>query len=229
MANRRMISKRISISRKLAKVSQFSALLFTWLIPHCDDGGNMAADPETIKALVVPARPETVTDVEESIQEMTDIQLITVYEVNNEKYLHINKWEEHQTLRFDRTSFEYPAYQMATSWQPPGNPREDKLREEKIYVLTKFKEFWEVYPNKVSKKKAQDSFLRIKLTPELYEKIMSSLRSYCQSDGWTRDGGRFIPHPTTWLNQERWNDVVPVAKVVKEKPVIPGYAKSWKK
>jgi hypothetical protein len=23
---------------------------------------------------------------------------------------------------------------------------------------------------------------------------------------WTKDGGQFIPHPATWLNQKRWED-----------------------
>lgn len=27
-----------------------------------------------------------------------------------------------------------------------------------------------------------------------------------------KDGGRYIPHPTTWLNREGWNDVIAVEK-----------------
>ena len=26
---------------------------------------------------------------------------------------------------------------------------------------------------------------------------------------WVRDGGQYIPHPSTWLNQERWRDELP--------------------
>jgi DNA replication protein DnaC len=35
---------------------------------------------------------------------------------------------------------------------------------------------------------------------------MNSLNKYKKSPQWTKDGGQFIPHAATWLNQERWND-----------------------
>jgi hypothetical protein len=54
MANRRMISKSISTSRKLSRVSYLAALLFTWIIPHADDGGNMDEDWQIVAATVVP-------------------------------------------------------------------------------------------------------------------------------------------------------------------------------
>lgn len=30
---------------------------------------------------------------------------------------------------------------------------------------------------------------------------------------WTKDGGRFIPHPATWLNRASWEDESTVAAV----------------
>ena len=45
----------------------------------------------------------------------------------------------------------------------------------------------------------------------------STLR-HLASEQWARDGGRYIPHPTTWLNGERWNDDAgPKAKVASSK------------
>lgn len=121
MAQRRMISKSISVSRKLAKVKPFTALVFTWLIPHCDDGGNMAGDPETVKALVIPARPETVGQTEIAIEELKEIGLIDPYEADGESYIHIMQWSSHQTLRLDRATWQYPRYskdnQSATTRQ----------------------------------------------------------------------------------------------------------------
>ncbi len=43
---------------------------------------------------------------------------------------------------------------------------------------------------------------------------MDGLRRWKGSDQWTKDGGRFVPHPTTWLNREGWNDLVPGEKAV---------------
>lgn len=38
--------------------------------------------------------------------------------------------------------------------------------------------------------------------------IMAGLQKHIGCDGWIKDDGKFIPHPTTWLNREGWNDQV---------------------
>jgi hypothetical protein len=35
---------------------------------------------------------------------------------------------------------------------------------------------------------------------------MNGLDASKNSKQWVKDGGQFIPHPTTWLNNERWCD-----------------------
>ena len=37
---------------------------------------------------------------------------------------------------------------------------------------------------------------------------MHGLARWKDSDQWTRDDGRFIPHPATWLNGRQWEDEV---------------------
>lgn len=39
------------------------------------------------------------------------------------------------------------------------------------------------------------------------EKILAAVQAAKRSDQWTKDGGQFIPHPATWINQGRWDDV----------------------
>lgn len=120
-----MLSKSICVSSKLAKVRPFTALLFTWSITHCDDGGNMVGDPFTVKGLVVPVRPETTSEVASALTEMEEVGLIKTYLINEKTYLHINQFEKHQTLRRDRATWLYPDQrddnQLALSWQPTGN------------------------------------------------------------------------------------------------------------
>jgi hypothetical protein len=69
-----------------------------------------------------------------------------------------------------------------------------------------FSQFWDEYPKKVSKKDAQSAWKSLKVGPELMAKIMDGLREWITSDQWTRDGGRFIPYPATWLRKRRWED-----------------------
>jgi hypothetical protein len=36
--------------------------------------------------------------------------------------------------------------------------------------------------------------------------MVSAVQEQAQSAQWRRDGGIYIPHPRTWLNQGRWQD-----------------------
>jgi len=69
-----------------------------------------------------------------------------------------------------------------------------------------FDEFWLAYPRKVGKGAARRCWKRIRPDAELKQKILNSLASHTYSHDWSRDYGRFIPHPATFLNQERWDD-----------------------
>ena len=73
-----------------------------------------------------------------------------------------------------------------------------------------FEEFWKEYPRKVSKQTALKIWVRLKLESSTIPQILSALQKQKQSEQWQRDGGQFIPHPTTWLNQRRWEDQVVV-------------------
>lgn len=35
---------------------------------------------------------------------------------------------------------------------------------------------------------------------------MAALAQHRMLPHWAKDGGRFVPNPATWLNQERWTD-----------------------
>lgn len=70
----------------------------------------------------------------------------------------------------------------------------------------KFEIFWSAYPRKMGKGKAEAKFLSIKPSDELFETMMYALKKCKSSEQWTRDGGMFIPYPSTWLHQRRWED-----------------------
>lgn len=70
----------------------------------------------------------------------------------------------------------------------------------------RFAEFWTAYPKKVGKKAAQKAWEKAKPDAELSEKIMQAVATAKTSEQWLREGGRFIPNPSTWINQGRWDD-----------------------
>lgn len=71
-----------------------------------------------------------------------------------------------------------------------------------------FEEFWLAYPRKIAKKAARQKWQRINMTSELFEKIMKAVEAQKKLPQWRKDGGQYIPHPATWLNQERWEDEI---------------------
>jgi len=67
-----------------------------------------------------------------------------------------------------------------------------------------FQAFWDAYPRKVGKGAARKLWARLKPTPEMQAQMHTALNQQRASDQW-RDSN-FVPHPTTWLSQERWQD-----------------------
>ncbi|MBQ7115629.1 MAG: hypothetical protein IJN94_04350 [Clostridia bacterium] len=69
-----------------------------------------------------------------------------------------------------------------------------------------FLEFWSAYPKKVGKGAAYKIFNKLKLTKKEKSAILTALDWQKKSDQWVRDNGQFIPYPSTYLNQRRWED-----------------------
>ena len=71
-----------------------------------------------------------------------------------------------------------------------------------------FEDFWDEYPRKVSKKMASKAWNRLRPDQKEAEQIILAL--YRCKKQWAQEETeiRFIPHASTWLNQERFNDPI---------------------
>ena len=76
-----------------------------------------------------------------------------------------------------------------------------EINKEKILG---FEKFWSLYPKKVAKQDAFKAFQKI--NPAKYEEIYSGVARAKDSADWSKDDGKFIPYPATWLNGVRWED-----------------------
>lgn len=78
-----------------------------------------------------------------------------------------------------------------------------KVVELKVIDAT-FDYFWSSYPRKISKKMAKRAWE--KLSTAQQKEAIEGLKGYVLY--WERKGieKEFIPHASTWLNQERWDD-----------------------
>lgn len=105
--------------------------------------------------------------------------------------------------------------------EPPleeNTQREEKEGEKKLSFRartsteTAFDEFWAVYPKKVGKKDAFKAFQKVPVSERPL--LIPAVERQKQSRQWQKDGGQFIPNPSTWLNQGRWLD-----EEVEQKPL----------
>ena len=85
--------------------------------------------------------------------------------------------------------------------EPPISPKGDD---------SQFESFWNLYPKKVGKQAALRRWKKIKPSKGLVEAILNSIRDQVDrqhfigsQNGQERE---FIPNPSTWLNEGRWED-----------------------
>lgn len=81
-----------------------------------------------------------------------------------------------------------------------------------------FNAFWEKYPKKIGKGAALAAWKKVK-HPSL-PNVLAAVETQSKSEQWKKEAGRFIPNPTTWLNQGRWDDAV---SVVSDTPAYKKY------
>lgn len=77
-----------------------------------------------------------------------------------------------------------------------------------LYGDQKFQEFWNVYPRKVGKGVAWTKWKQLKLSAEEKQQVIDSVEKYKNTDQWKKDNGQFIPHPSTFLYQRRFEDEI---------------------
>ena len=75
--------------------------------------------------------------------------------------------------------------------------------------IARFEQFWTRYPRKVGKPKARAVFDKLVTTDDLLDAILWNIDQRLEQGEWDAARGvKYIPHPTTWLNREGWNDQI---------------------
>ena len=113
-----------------------------------------------------------------------------------------------------------PTTENPISVNPTENNKEKKKKERKPPISpegdARFSSFWAAYPRKAAKQDAQKAWAKLAPDDQLLAVMLRALKVQIQSEQWTRDGGRYIPLPATWLNGRRWEDDMPSAAPAEE-------------
>lgn len=90
------------------------------------------------------------------------------------------------------------------SSEPVKEPK--PLSDQSATKADGFDRFWNLYPKKVKRKEALKAWQKLKPSVELQEVLITALGKHCVSHDWTKEGGRYVPLPASWINGERWED-----------------------
>jgi len=85
-----------------------------------------------------------------------------------------------------------------------------------------FENFWSQYPKKVGKLTAKRSWEKLSLDNQ--QKALEAIvehRKYWVAKG---TDWEFIPHASTWLNNERFSDEIVIEQKENKRPPLPWYA-----
>ena len=233
----RLLKESICSSENIDKLTTFQEIFFYRLIVNCDDYGRMDARPKILASKLFPLKDIKLNHIKDALRALSSAELVSIYEVDGKPFLQMRTWERHQQIRAHKSKYPSPdAGTMITDditcnqmisddIKCPRNPIQsnpirnpirtrnpmEEATEECDHFTELFDRFWNAYPRKESKPVARKAFEKIKPDDALVEKMIESINKWKQSSQWTENGGRFIPYPASWLNQQKWNDEPPVA------------------
>lgn len=231
-----MLSKSLSTSEKFASLIttapdlyEFCHALYPLMLTHTDDFGRLQGDPFTVKHVCYPASPRSLEEFAAGLTALHDVELVIWYAVAGKKYLQIQRFDPHQSGLHKRTRSAFPRVpedsgnlpELAVSETFPEIPGQLKGTKENLTkenrnkdIQSRYATFAEEFPaeRRVGGKKAKEAFggaFEGQADIEAhFQRMMAALRQHKRSRQWSGPEPK-IPLMTTWLHQERWNQILP--------------------
>jgi hypothetical protein len=225
MARIRTIKPEFQQSGSMGRVSRDARLLFILLWPMCDDAGRTRADPKMLAGALFPYDDDAREMIVEWLFELERQESIQLYQVNDDAYLQIVKWDDHQKIDHpSRSKFPSPPAKKRKkstvvpreasresredSCGPRAGPRtkegtKDQGPDSRALRDEFEKQFWPICPRKVGKPVALKAFVKARKTTSL-ETLVTAMRAYAASR--SGEDEQYTAHPKTWLSQGRWGD-----------------------
>lgn len=215
MARIRTVKPEFWTDERLTECSLSARLMFIGMLNFADDNGNMPNSPKRLKMQIFPADS---IDTAPLLLELLTHGLLIEYSVNGEKYLHIKGFRKHQVInRPSKSDIPTPNFNEDSVNTHGGlsDGKEGKGKERNTpsiplsgEVDVGFDRFWSIYPRKVGKDAARKAFAKRKFSEEKLEQVLAAIAVQAKCEQWRKDGGQYVPHPSTWLNEGRWQDEV---------------------
>lgn len=225
MARIRTIKPDAFHSDSLAAVDRGVRWTFAGLWTYCDDEGRARCDIRLIKAALYPLDDDiTLATLVSDLDALEAVGCVCRYEVAGRKYLHIPGWE-HQKINRPTTSklpectASHEEYVSGSedSVSDHGAISEPSLAERKGKERNReaerasaressqaFDAFWQAYPRRTDRGHAVKAWAKLTKTQTDPRVVIEAASRFAAKSANTDP--KFIPHPATWLNGERWLD-----------------------
>ena len=186
----------------------FMHLIITCNYKPCRWRGINTEPGETLKSLETLAKETnlSVQNIRTAISNLKSTGDLTERQHGKHRILKLINFMRYQDTNRDSNNNLTGIQQGSNSKSTVDKEVKKERKKERVHRCTRenFKTFWEEYPRRESRQRALALFIKIPLVE--FDSILKGLSHYKSSEQWIRDGGKFIPHASTWLNQERWKD-----------------------
>lgn len=216
-------------SDSLSELDRGVRWTFAGLWTYCDDEGRARCDIRLIKAALYPLDDDVSLSVLlADLDELERVGCLCRYEVAGRKYLHIPGWEHQKINRptlsklpaCTLTHEEYVS-RLDDSVSDHGGLTEDSLAERKGKEQgtgkqeragarespDTFAAFWDAYPRRTDRGHAVKAWAKITKAGADPQTVIDAAARFAAKS--LNTDPKFIPHPATWLNGERWLDEEP--------------------
>ena len=144
-------------------------------------------------------------------EQMVDCYKVNdIWKINNNFYKgdtesnHLNGGAERKPLKSKVVLKEHKV--VSKGDQGGAESKQKKNTKNNKNILEFFESFYSNYPKKIAKSIALKSWNKLNPDNKLLQVILKDVAKKGKSESWTKDGGRYIPYPATYLNQKRWED-----------------------
>lgn len=229
MARIRSVKPEFWNDRRLARLSRDARLLYIALWNLSDEHGRLHGDARYIKGHALPYDDDLDLDaVDELIDELEEHGRVQRYEHDGDPYLYLPNLAKHQRLEADKQASRLPEppssdLDAGKSAESPDKsvPADESSGEivakqvagsrEQVAgtpapvaaLPDRFSEFWQAYPRRTARGAAVKAW-KSAMKKQDPDTIIVAASAFATSTLGTDP--KFIPHPASWLNAERWAD-----------------------
>lgn len=223
----RIIKETIIISESLTAISAEAERFFWRLVVKADDFGLYYGDPRILASLCFPQKPPSEQKIRSWLNELVREDMVGTYTApeDGKKYLKLLNWGKCQQTRAKSSKYPEPSSFDSICKQANGNQMKAKVPvngnesengSEKRETGTRptgakgepsgFDRFWAAYPRRVGKQDALKAWGQLNPDDALVDQIVAGVERWKTCEQWTKDDGKFICYPATFLRGRRWEE-----------------------